>query len=158
MTRCTMRSVASTTTTRSATGNIRRSNRVSSRHEPPSPQFGWPPRPRSSNGWNCSSALRPPDGRGRGRPRRQPWLAVTNAENNYDYAGQDPINGYDLDGKCVQNSNTLVICGILVVVVASGLSDCVMAAICVGHRDINPSRHSVQPSANFAAVPPPTNE
>jgi hypothetical protein len=30
--------------------------------------------------------------------RRLDWLAVTNAENNYDYAGQDPVNGYDLDG------------------------------------------------------------
>jgi hypothetical protein len=25
-------------------------------------------------------------------------LAVTKAENVYDYAGQDPINSYDLDG------------------------------------------------------------
>jgi hypothetical protein len=23
--------------------------------------------------------------------------------NNYDYAGQDPVNGYDLDGTCWQN-------------------------------------------------------
>jgi hypothetical protein len=28
-------------------------------------------------------------------------IAVTNAENAYDYAGQDPINGYDLDGMCL---------------------------------------------------------
>jgi hypothetical protein len=29
--------------------------------------------------------------------RRQDRLAVTKAENTYDYAGQDPINSYDLD-------------------------------------------------------------
>jgi hypothetical protein len=28
--------------------------------------------------------------------------AVTNAENIYDYAGQDPINGCDLDGRVCQ--------------------------------------------------------
>jgi hypothetical protein len=31
------------------------------------------------------------------QPRR-PAFAVTKAENAYDYAGQDPINGYDLTG------------------------------------------------------------
>lgn len=44
-----------------------------------------------------------------GGPQRRPterstldrsWLAVTNAENNYDYANQDPINAYDLSGLC----------------------------------------------------------
>ncbi len=30
--------------------------------------------------------------------RRTEAHAVTKAENNYDYAGQDPINGYDLSG------------------------------------------------------------
>jgi hypothetical protein len=32
------------------------------------------------------------------RKGREPCPAVTNAENRYDYAGQDPINGYDLSG------------------------------------------------------------
>jgi hypothetical protein len=31
-------------------------------------------------------------------------FAVTNAENSYDYAGQDPINGYDLSGLVYQAS------------------------------------------------------
>ena len=34
------------------------------------------------------------------RPARTAWLA---SENNYDYAGQDPINDYDLDGTCVKH-------------------------------------------------------
>jgi hypothetical protein len=32
-----------------------------------------------------------------------PRAAVTKAENAYDYAGQDPINGYDLDGTMMQD-------------------------------------------------------
>jgi hypothetical protein len=35
--------------------------------------------------------------------RRHNGSAVTKAENGYDYAGQDPINGYDLDGTFLQD-------------------------------------------------------
>jgi hypothetical protein len=37
------------------------------------------------------------------RKGREPCPAVTNAENSYDYAGQDPINGYDLSGLLYRN-------------------------------------------------------
>ena len=36
--------------------------------------------------------------------RRTDAHAVTNAENSYDYAGQDPINSYDLSGLFLANA------------------------------------------------------
>jgi len=45
-----------------------------------------------------SSAAGPADSRRDVATRPLAVLAVTNAENGYDYAGQDPINGYDLSG------------------------------------------------------------
>ncbi len=54
-------------------------------------------RPRSSNDSNSGSRVERAERR-RAREVRGDGCAVTTAENSYDYAAQDPINGYDLDG------------------------------------------------------------
>jgi len=90
--------------TRSATGSSRRSSRAPSRRARRSRHAGWQPKQRGSNCSSSNCAARPADGRGHCLPRRQPWLSVTNAENSYDYAGQDAINGYDLNGTCYRGT------------------------------------------------------
>lgn len=55
--------------------------------------------------------------------RRTDAHAVTKAENNYDYADQDPINGYDLDGTMLDRN---------------GIGDCEIGS-CGNTFDTNPT-------------------
>jgi hypothetical protein len=49
-------------------------------------------------GSNSSSAAKTAGSRRNGATRRHGTVAATKAQYGYDYAGQGPINGYDLDG------------------------------------------------------------
>ena len=62
-------------------------------------------------------------------------FAVTNAENSYDYAGQDPINGYDLTGAMLADQ---------------GIQDSPCA--CQIYTDSDPAWSAASPATMFKRV------
>jgi hypothetical protein len=84
--------------------------------------------------------------------RRQDRLAVTKAENDYDYAGQDPVNGYDLDGLMLARTSDMGDDGHTIIPFQGGIaSPDTIATRLVGHTAAHAIASVSRQTAAFTA-------